>query len=81
MDKRKMRLFRRRSPNDLDPQLTALRFDGGQVTDDESGGKSGNPDPPQSPDSQSHINNFLAFEGITPKSARKMSGPAAGESH
>ena len=70
-----MRLFRRRGPNDLlDPQLTALRFEApGQ--EEETAGK--HESCPASPDGLNHISNFLAYEGITPKSDRKM-GPASG---
>ena len=70
-----MRLFKRRGPNDLlDPQLTALRFES-PGEDEETAGKI---ESPASPDSSSHISNFLAYEGITPKSDRKM-GPASGK--
>ena len=57
----KMRLFRRRSPSDVDPQLTGLRFEASASTDDESG----------KPES-GHNLDFISFEGITPKSARKL---------
>ncbi len=64
-----MRLFRRRSPTDLDPQLTGLRFEP-QVS-------GSGPDEEKSNSDQQN-SDFLNYEGITPKSARKMSVGSSG---
>ena len=64
-----MRLFRRRSPTDLDPQLTGLRFEP-QVS-------GSGPDEEKSNSDQQN-SDFLNYEGITPKSARKMSVASSG---
>lgn len=67
-----MRLFRRRSPTDFDPQLTGLRFDASTAaaSEDEAGKSEQNPN-----------SDFINFEGITPKSARKLVTPGGEDSN